>query len=503
MLRITKTENGAVKGFPGTDARITVFKGIPFAQDTSGENRWRSPQPVENWEGVRECYDFGDVAMQKTPGLDPDAFYSKEWHVDQEVPMGEDCLRANIWTPAISTDEKLPVMVWIYGGGLKEGYAHEMEFDGERIASRGVILVSIGYRVNVFGLLAHPDLTKENPEAPANWAYQDQAAGIAWVKRNIENFGGDPNNITIFGQSAGATSVIAQMASPKTEGLFQKAIIESIGGVGIKVPQNTLMPCYTLEEAERLGVEFFKILGVSTVEEARKLDAKFIEDKFLETDYFWGSVVDGKFLTKSLDDSVISNSLHDVTFMIGNTVNEFQIIPEGDSDDEVIAWIRDNFGEDADEYIDICKSTGLPLNEAAKVGQMEIGNMIMNKLYADYGKDFYYYRFGPTIPGDDAGAFHSSDLWFQFETLMKCWRPFDGHHFDLSRKICNYWTNFAKNGDPNGLDKDGTEMPYWPKFSNESPRPIFLGDEIILGDSIWNKKNTFLVDVNMKAHHIK
>ena len=166
MLRTTKTENGLVRGLMGTNARITVFKGIPYAAPPVGENRWRAPQPAEKWEGIRKCYEFGPITMQKIPGEDPNAFYSKEWHVDPEVPMGEDSLRLNIWTPARSADEKLPVMMWIFGGAFKEGYAHEMEFDGERIASRGVILVSVAYRVNVFGFLCHPDITAEAPEAP-------------------------------------------------------------------------------------------------------------------------------------------------------------------------------------------------------------------------------------------------------------------------------------------------------------------------------------------------
>ena len=169
MLRETITENGAVKGLPGTDARITVYRGIPYAAPPVGKNRWRAPQPAENWAGVRECFEFGPINMQRTPGENPDAFYSREWHVDPNVPMSEDSLYLNIWTPAKSTDEKLPVMIWIFGGGFQEGYSYEMEFDGERIASRGVILVSIGYRLNAFGFLSHPDLTREDPEHPTNF----------------------------------------------------------------------------------------------------------------------------------------------------------------------------------------------------------------------------------------------------------------------------------------------------------------------------------------------
>ena len=227
MLRTTQTENGRVAGLPGTDARITVYKGIPFAADTSGENRWRPPQPAKDWEGTRECYAFGPIPMQKTPGEDPNAFYSKEWHVDPEVPMGEDCLRANIWTSAKTGKEKMPVMVWIFGGGYKEGYPFEMEFDGERIASRGVVLVSIGYRLNCFGFLCHPEITAENPDAPANLGLLDQRYGIEWVKRNIANFGGDPENITIFGQSAGGGSVTYHLCAPGNDGLFQKAVVQS------------------------------------------------------------------------------------------------------------------------------------------------------------------------------------------------------------------------------------------------------------------------------------
>ena len=207
MLRSTITENGAVRGVVGTNARITVYKGIPYAAPPIGKNRWRAPQPVENWEGVRVCDHFGPICYQKTPGKDPNAFYSKEWHVDPEILNSEDGLYLNIWTPANRPGERLPVMAWIHGGGMQEGYSYEMEFDGEEFAARGVILVSIGYRLNLFGFLCHPEITRENPEAPANFALLDQAAAIRWIKRNIEHFGGDPENITIFGQFGGGDAV--------------------------------------------------------------------------------------------------------------------------------------------------------------------------------------------------------------------------------------------------------------------------------------------------------
>ena len=389
MLRVTKTENGMVRGFPGTDARITVFKGIPFADDTSGENRWRAPQPAKNWEGVRDCYEFAPITMQKTPGLDQNAFYSKEWHVDPEVPMGEDSLALNIWTPAKSADEKLPVMIWIFGGALREGYAWEMEFDGERIAHRGVILVSIAYRLNCFGFMCHPDLTRDQPDAFANFGFLDQKAGIDWVKRNIANFGGDPDNITIFGQSAGGGSTLAHLCSPKARGSFQRAIVESAGGVAVTYPSNRAMRHYrTLEKAEADGVRFLRdYLNVETIEEARKLDAEFIEDKFLEmtaNGEMWRGVVDGIYVPEQVDDTVLKGEVADVPIIIGNTNGEGRPAPA--DEDKAIDWVRANFGEYADEYIDICRrkaeKEGTTLSKALSVNQNEVGAQVFADILA-------------------------------------------------------------------------------------------------------------------------
>ncbi len=499
MLRETFTENGRVRGTVGTDARITVYKGIPFADDTSGKNRWRPPQPAKDWEGVRDCSEFGPIPFQRVPGRDPEAFYSKEWHVDPEVPMSEDCLRANIWTPAKKTDEKLPVMIWIFGGGLMEGYPHEMEFDGERIASRGVILVSIGYRLNAFSQFAHPLLTKEQPEAPGNFAFLDQAYGIAWVKRNIANFGGDPENITIFGQSAGAMSVLVQMCSPKTRGLFQRGIIQSIGGMSPRVPNPMGVLWQSLKEMEDIGVRLFEKLGVTTMEEARAVDARTLCDAWFSLNLFLGPTVDGVFLPKSVDDTIRDGEMQDLPFIIGCTKDEFLIHPQGETDEEVLGWIRGLFGDKADDYI-ASLDPALPLKEAASIHYVRLGNELLNVTCAKQGRKFYHYYFCPTIPGDDAGCFHSSDLWFSFETLMKCWRPFDGHHFDLARKMCNYWTNFAKNGDPNGNDKDGTPMPEWRPYTTADQHPMLLGDEVRMAEGPKTRQEQYLLDENVKAY---
>ncbi|MBO7700805.1 MAG: carboxylesterase family protein, partial [Eubacteriaceae bacterium] len=174
MIRKAKVEGGVVVGIPAADPRITAFKGIPFAAPPVGENRWRAPQPVIPWEGERKCWTFAPISMQHIPGLDLNNIYSREWNVDPEIPMDEDCLYLNVWTPAKSTDEKLPVFVWFFGGGLREGNPAEMEFDGERIARRGIVVVTVNYRLNVFGFLSHPQLEAEQPDAPANFGHLDQ-----------------------------------------------------------------------------------------------------------------------------------------------------------------------------------------------------------------------------------------------------------------------------------------------------------------------------------------
>ncbi len=523
-LRQTRTENGEVRGFPGTNARITVYKGIPFADDTGYENRWRAPQPAKDWEGVRECYEFGPIPMQRIPGRDPNAFYAKEWHVDPEVPMGEDCLRANIWTPAHTKDDKLPVMVWIFGGGLMEGYPHEMEFDGERIASRGVILVSIGYRLNVFGQLCHPELTATQPEAPSNFCFLDQAYGIAWVKRNIANFGGDPENITIFGQSAGAASVLTHMCAPQSEGLFQKCIIESFNPINPTIPRSAGFPSHTFAEVEQMGVKFFDMLGVKTLEEARKLDAQFIMDTYNSSGLFINNIQDPVYATADIGELLLADKFHDVKFIIGNTVDEFKtgpsidpmaqyrnaadgdeapVMPDYDDEEEVMKWIDQHYGEYAEEFKAIVKADPRPAKIAAETCRVAVGNDILVSQMAKNGRSFYFYNFGPTIPGDDAGSFHSSDLWFEFETLARSWRPWDGHHYDLARKMCNYWTNFAKTGDPNGCDSDGTPMPHWDPVTPEKPWPIQFFDTIQMAEGPRTPEEKFLYDVYFKEKGIQ
>lgn len=481
MIRVAKTENGMVRGLPAADPRITSFKGIPFAAPPVGQNRWRAPQPAQDWEGIREAYEFAPISMQSTPGVGDD-IYCREWHVDSEIPMGEDCLYLNVWTGAKSPEEKLPVLVWYFGGGLQWGYPAEMEFDGERLARRGIIVVSVNYRLNCFGFMAHPEITAEAPDAPANFGSLDQQAGLRWVVNNIASFGGDPKNITIAGQSAGGGSVLSQMTCPDNYGLFQKAVIMSAmirspyGEAGVGIP-------VSLAEAEKKGEEFLEYLGVKTLEEARKLDAFYIRDKYDE--YMWkhgmmGTVVDHKFCVGDPLKLYAEGKHAHVPVMSGNTATEFLNQITASSREEFMEKAKELLGDKAQQFLACPQSQVQTETGYAPVSGIECtvkSEFILNSR-DENPQDCYYYCFTPYIPGwDDPGTFHSVDLWFFFETLAKCWRPFDGRHYDLARKMCNYWANFIRSGNPNGPDADGTPMPQWRPYNDKEHGEMYFTTE--------------------------
>lgn len=488
MIRKARTENGWVRGIEAADPRITAFKGIPFAAPPVGKNRWRAPQPCEDWEGVREAFRFAPISVQDTPGIG-DGIYCREWHVDSEIPMDEDCLYLNIWTGAKSGEEKQPVLVWFFGGALQWGYPSEMEFDGERLARRGIVVVTVNYRINVFGFMAHPQLTREQPDAPANFGSLDQQAGIRWVIRNIAAFGGDPDNITIAGQSAGGGSVLSQMACPENAGLFKRAVIMS-GMIRSPYEAGSIGTPRPLEEAEENGANFLDFLGVSSLEEARELDAFFVRDKYgeyVQNRPRMGTVEDGRFCVGDPLALFLQGRCADVSVMAGNTVDEFPSFLSAGSKEELEEKARGIFGSLAGEFLKLLKAeeenAGQALGEGGQYGRVSglectIKGVFGKRKEDGSRQDYYYYKFAPEIPGwDKPGCFHSVDLWFFFETLAKCWRPFTGRHYDLARQMCNYWANFIKNGDPNGADADGRWMPQWKPYEGLSSEEMVFTTE--------------------------
>jgi para-nitrobenzyl esterase len=483
MLRLAKVENGMVQGLPAADPRITSFKGIPFAAPPVGVNRWRAPQPAHDWEGVLKAYEFAPISLQVRQELDDNNMYTREWAVEPDIAMDENCLYLNVWTPANRTDEKLPVFVWYFGGGLQVGHTAEMEFDGERIARRGIVVVTINYRLNVFGFLAHPEISAEAPDAPANFGNLDQQSATRWVKRNIAAFGGDPDNITIGGQSAGGGSVMSQLTSPQNEGLFQRAIIQS--GTFMKLYPHNQMPELRshLADAEQDGVKFFDYLGVSSLAEARQLDAVYVRDKMVEYGAFWGTVPDQAFMIDNPLKLFIQNKRWMVPVMFGHTSTEFFSIPKVESLGDFRSLALSLFGEDADAFMELCDVQSDHIEEIKKkasVNSIEYAIRLAATANSNTAADtpLYYYNFDAEIPGwDNPGTFHSVDLWFFFETLAKCWRPFVGKHYDLARQMCNYWANFIRSGNPNGLDSTGEKLPQWEPYTTEAPYGMMFRDQ--------------------------
>ena len=437
---VLTVEGGQIQGVPADVAGVTVFRGIPFAAPPIGENRWRAPQPVVPWEGVRLCDKFGHPAFQAAhyPGG-----YTTEWGYGDEAPYSEDCLYLNVWTKAPGqTGKKLPVAVWIFGGGMREGWGSEPEFDGQEWAGKDVVLVSFNYRVGPFGFFAHPELSAEDPEhATGNWGTLDQIQALKWVKQNIAQFGGDPDNVMIFGQSAGGRSVKFLSASPLTRGLFNKAVIMSGSGlVDPRKPAQPLFPGGPVMPAQKMTTLSEAEASVKEVADwANFKDLAALRRASTETIFAMGTLytqvtgkrsvlssspispyIDGYVLNESFDDACINGNLAQVPYMIGYTLNDA--------------------GNMRDQIQDFC------LNREQMGGQA------------------WAYQFARPLPTDGRpnvlqGAFHSSDLWFVFKSLKNCWRPWTPGDWDLSEKMLTAWSNFAKYANPNGPD-GGDWKPY-------------------------------------------
>ena len=504
FIRQVKTENGWVRGIQAADPRITAYKGIPFAAPPTGENRWRAPQPCPDWEGVKDCFDFKPISMQDVPPLDEKNVYTREWSVDPDLEMSEDCLYLNVWAPAHVHEDKLPVFVWYFGGGLQVGHPSEMEFDGERLARRGIIVVSVNYRLNAFGFLCHPEITAQQPDAPANFGNLDQQAGTRWVKRNIAAFGGDPDNITIGGQSAGGGSVMNQLTCPGNKGLFQRAIVESGVSGNVYPSKRQFGRLRKLKDAEQEGVRFFEFLGVKTLAEARAIDEKQLMRKIKEYHSFWGTVQDDCFCTGDAMQLFMENKRVLCPVLWGRTSSEFFVAPEEETKEAFTEMCRDTFGEDADEFLSLLDAEHSSIEEIRAKASAPSIDLAIRAASAQCLRDhpenkLYYYVFDAEIPGwDNAGTFHSVDLWFFFETLAKCWRPFVGKHYDLARQMCSYWAYFIKNGDPNGMDATGEALPRWEAYTPENNACMVFGDKSVLSTEKPDRKMEILIRAYLK-----
>lgn len=488
MLRKVKVKNGVLKGLVGKDPRITVFRGVPYAKPPVGDLRWKAPQPAEDWKGVKKCYEYPDMAMMRVhPGLDDD-FYTKELHpTAAEYKMSEDCLYLNIFSPAVSEDEKLPVFFYIHGGGLQDGYSYEVEFDPERVARRGVIVVMAGYRLGLFGFLAHPQITKETPdgEVVSNFGLQDQSMAIHWVYENIKAFGGDPKRIVICGQSAGARSVQAQICTTMNGGIVKGAIIQSGVSMMFGDEDNPIADIPSLEEAEKYGVDFLHAIGIDSLKEAKKTDAhelmRRLAEVFKKTRYVFGMCVDGKFVRESAPSAYYNNRMADIPILISVCQGETQSgFIKGSLNYADYLRKAEKYGDGKAEFLNLARASNDEEADALTAGD-SFNNFLSGsrgfcELCSSMGKKVYYGIFDHDIPGDEAGSFHGSDLWFMFDSLGNSWRPFEGKHYDLARQVTSYWINFVKCGNPNGTDYNGNPLPEWRPYRKEDRAVIRFKD---------------------------
>ncbi len=474
----TTVENGRLRGLPGGNQAVSVFRGIPYAKPPVGELRWREPQPAENWEGVRDAFVFGNIPMQFRI---TDPFQKKELY-PIDFPRSEDCLYLNVWTPAKSADERLPVAFWIYGGGFNKSYGHRLDYDGEAFAKRGVILVTFNYRVGIFGCLSHRELSDESERltgvrTSGNYLYLDQLAALKWVRRNITAFGGDPDNITVFGQSAGAMSTQTLLSSRLTEGAFSRVIMQSGGGAGFI--QKSMSAA--LADAEKYGEEYLKKFGVNSIEQARSLSAEELLDYYYRYSSNKGvthlptPVIDGYLLEGNCLELLKKGRVRDIPVMIGaNSDDDHPNIPPDATVESIRKSAETIYGKHTDAYLKVSHGDNVEAyreavrNKCNMVSASIAWCRLKNELSH---KPSYLYYFNQQIPESDRGTFHIAELPYVFQTLQRLWRPYTGGDYELSNRMCDYWTNFAKTGNPNGAG-----LPEWTPYTASSPLAMALNE---------------------------
>jgi para-nitrobenzyl esterase len=469
-----KTRTGIVEG--KDDGVVHAFLGIPYAVPPVGDRRWKPPVPAAKWSGVRKATEFGPHCLQGNVFGDM---------VFRDSGGSEDCLTLNVWVPAKPSSAKLPVMVWIYGGGFVAGTTSEGRQDGSHLAGQhDVIVVSMNYRLGIFGFLVHPELIKESGHnAAGNYGLLDQLAALHWVHNNIAAFGGDPDNVTIFGESAGSFSVSAQMASPLAKGLFHKAIGES--GAAFSRSGLSFDPVSVRAEKDtRLVTEK---LGVSTLKELRAVPGDKLVEIFGKPGpgaFAFGPDIDGYFLPESVPAIFAAGTQNNVSLLAGWNHDEgsFEIDSQKPTAESMKATAEKDFGDKAAEFLRFYP-TGTP-EETLRSAQDYAGDRFIALSTWDWmeaqsktGKEpIYRYRFDLAPPSSKPDApkwaYHSAEIEYVFGQLdSKTGIPWRSQDRDLSELMQKYWTNFARSGDPNGPG-----LPKWPVYSAADGWPVMFLD---------------------------
>jgi para-nitrobenzyl esterase len=473
-----RVETGWLSPAPGAEGGSSAFLGIPFAAPPVGALRWRPPEPPSSWQGVRGAAAFSqNCPQQLRRSLLP-------W-TEEYMPRNgasEDCLALNVWTRARSADERLPVLVYIHGGGYTSGSGDVLLYDGERLAARGVVVVTANYRLGVFGFLAHPALTRESPhQASGNYGLLDQVAALQWVQRNIAAFGGDPDRVTVAGQSAGAGSVHLLTTSPLARGLFQRAIAQS-------GPWDLRQRLPDRGQSEARGEALGASIGASSLDELRALPADLLRARSAETGIAFRPNVDGWVVPDQVPDVYARGEQIDVPLLTGITADEdsFHADYGALGVDLFQALIRERFSEQATELLALYPvASDADAHERHKQLLRDEGLAKLRAWRAARGQrgtspDFGYF-FERAIPWPEQPrfqAFHSGELPYMFDNLGKLNRPWESTDRELSNLMASYWVQFIQNGDPNGAG-----LPEWP---SDRDRVMRLGAqpraEALLGE---------------------
>ena len=458
-----KVECGLLEGT--LEDGLTVYRGIPFAAPPVGDLRWRAPQPAAKWDGVKHADKLAPECMQGG---------------GRGAVMSEDCLYLNVWTPAKTANERIPVLVWIYGGGFAGGATSIPTYSGEKLARRGVVLVSIAYRVGPLGFLAHPGLSAESTgRVSGNYGLLDMIAGLQWIQRNIAAFGGDPRRVTIFGESAGGIAVSMLCASPLAKGLFHGAISESGGSFG--PPRPNPLPGENLQrlpDAERAGESFANAAGATSVTELRKIPAEQLLGGRGGRGVGW-PIIDGRVIPDDQYKLYEAHRYNDTPILVGYNSDEGASFSPPASPQAYIDSVRQRYGPFADQLLKLYPAgetkvakTARDLTRDAMFGwHTWAWARLQSK--TSKSKVFYYYfdqhpEYPPGSPREGQGTGHGADVPYVFEHLAPNRQAAEGDQ-ELSEAIATYWTNFAKRGDPNGGG-----VPKWPAFSDTHPTVMVL-----------------------------
>jgi para-nitrobenzyl esterase len=467
-----RTTNGVLQGVVSADGLVRTFKGIPYAAPPVGPLRWKPPQPASSWTGVRQAVDYAPRAMQGRI-YDDMIFHDKG--------PSEDCLYLNLWMLENRPDGKpLPVMFWIHGGGFIAGSSSEPRQDGGNLSKKGVLVVSLNYRMGVFGFFAHPELTKESGyNASGNYGLLDQVAALEWVHDNIAAFGGDPNNVTIFGESAGSASVCALMASPLARGLFQRAIGESGAMLGSR-------PMKSRAQAEQSGVKFAEsAFGTTSLETLRSIPARYLlRGALKQPQEKFRPIIDGYFLPTDARSIYAAGEQSHVPLLAGWNRDEGNYNAYFTNDAPTVAnfvtCAKARFGTNAGAFLQVYPATtDAGAKRAAQdfAGDQFTGYSTWKWIelqLATGGSPVYRFAFDQTLPlpanakpGTDPTAPHASEIEYVFLVLSSKHLPWRPEDHKVSELMADYWTNFAKTGDPNGPG-----LPPWPAYTSGSGYPV-------------------------------